>query len=67
MTACDMRRMVWLNNRPAPEERDKVLMQWTMKPKAYVWSALTLERASVFGSRSLARYVLLLSAPSKSS
>ena len=20
MTACDMRRMVWLNNRPAPEE-----------------------------------------------
>ena len=22
MTACDMRRMVWLNNRPAPEERD---------------------------------------------
>ena len=32
MTACDMRRMVWLNNRPAPEERDRFILNTPSLP-----------------------------------
>ena len=53
MTARDMRRTVWLNNRPAPEERDRVLSVyppslWELHPKAL---QIAVVIAELFGTR----------------